>query len=129
MRQSIADMVARLNARDEAVSAELAAFQSQQAVKQQAQLADAHAAGASASAAADVLRDGLLAVHTALSPHSLASVLGGSSRVAPPAFSLDSEGYEALTRVLLGGSDEGVTPADASAVAARVRELLTQVCA
>jgi len=125
MREAVHDMAQRLAARDEAVAAELHAFQHQQLAKQEQELSEARAAAEAAAAAADTLRDALLAVHTALSPHSLASVLGFSDRAQAVA-SLSPQGYEELTSRLLGQS-QGVTAADGEAVAARVRELLAQV--
>lgn len=125
MREAVHDMAQRLAARDEAVAAELHAFQHQQLAKQEQELSEARAAAEAAAAAADTLRDALLAVHTAMSPHSLASVLGFSDRAQAVA-SLSPEGYEELTSRLLGQA-QGVTAADGEAVAARVRELLAQV--
>jgi hypothetical protein len=106
-------------------------FQQQQLAVQQHELLDAHQALDAAAATANSIRDALLAVHSALSPHSLAAALGlkgleqqakGSSVTG---FSLDAEGYEALTGRLL--SAKLVTAVDAEAVAGRVRELLAQV--
>lgn len=125
MRDTVQDMAQRMAERDEAVAAELHNFQHEQLAKQQQQLADARAATEAATAAADTLRDALLTVHTALSPHSLASVLGASDK-AQAGFSLSPEGYEQLTSRLLH-SAQAVTAADGEAVAARVRELLAQV--
>lgn len=125
MRDTVQDMAQRMAVRDEAVAAELHSFQHEQLAKQQRQLSDAHAAAQAATAAADTLRDALLTVHTALSPHSLASVLGPGDR-AQTGFSLRPEGYEELTSRLLQ-SAQAVTAADGEAVAARVRELLAQV--
>eukprot|EP00878_Enallax_costatus_P037885 GHUV01042966.1.p1 GENE.GHUV01042966.1~~GHUV01042966.1.p1 ORF type:complete len:142 (-),score=35.91 GHUV01042966.1:369-794(-) len=107
-------------------------FQQQQLAAQQQELQEARTALDAAITSANGLRDALLAVHTALSPHSLAAALGfnqdqdyrskGSSRSG---FSLDAEGYEALTARLLAA--KVVSVADAEAVAGRVRELLGQV--
>lgn len=126
MRDTVQDMAQRMAARDQAVAAELHSFQHEQLAKQQRQLSDAHTAVDAATAAADTLRDALLAVHTALSPHSLASVLGLGDRAQQPGFSLGPEGYEELTSRLLGAAP-AVTAADGEAVAARVREVLAQV--
>lgn len=71
------------------------------------------------------MRDALLAVHSALSPHSLTAALGFKDKGKDVGFSLDPEGYEALTGRLLPA--KLVTAADAEAVAGRVRELLAQV--
>lgn len=128
MRDTVQDMAQRMAERDQAVAAELHTFQHEQLAKQQRQLLEAHAAVDAATAAADTLRDALLAVHTALSPHSLASVLGLGDRAQHPGFSLVPEGYEELTSRLLGAAP-AVTAADGEAVAARVREVLAQVSA
>jgi hypothetical protein len=129
MRDTVQDMAQRMAERDQAVAAELHTFQHEQLAKQQRQLSEAHAAADAATAAADTLRDALLAVHTALSPHSLAYVLGLDDRAQQqPGFSLGPEGYEELTSRLLGAAS-AVSAADGEAVAARVRELLAQVSA
>lgn len=125
MRDTVQDMAQRMSDRDQAVAAELHNFQHDQLAKQQQQLSEARAAADAANATSDTLRDALLAVHTALSPHSLASVLGSSDR-AQSGVSLGAEGYEELTSRLLGAAQD-VTAADGEAVAARVREVLAQV--
>lgn len=127
MRDAVHDMAQRMAERDQAVAAELHSFQHDQLAKQQQQLLEARAAADAATASSDILRDALLTVHTALSPHSLASVLGPSDR-GQAGFSLSPEGYEDLTSRLLGGM-LAVTAADGEAVAVRVRELLSQVSA
>jgi hypothetical protein len=127
MRAAVSALSARLEQQSEAVAAELAAFQQQQLAKQQQQLEDARAAAASAAEAAGVLRDGLLAVHAALSPHSLASALGLAD-ASQLRLSLGAEGYEAVAGRLLRSTGSGhVAPEDVQAVAARVRELLAHV--
>lgn len=125
MRDKVQDMAQRMAERDEAVAAELHKFQHEQLAKQQQQLSDARAAAESSHAALNTLRDSLLAIHTALSPHSLATALGRSEGTAA-GFSLGPEGYEQLTSRLLHEA-QAVTAADGEAVAARVRELLAQV--
>jgi hypothetical protein len=105
-------------------------FQQQQLAVQQHELLDAHQALDAAAASANSVRDALLAVHSALSPHSLAAALGFKADQqgkgsAAAGFSLGAEGYEALTGRLL--SAKLVTAVDAEAVAGRVRELLAQV--
>jgi hypothetical protein len=105
-------------------------FQQQQLAVQQHELLDAHQALDAAAASANSVRDALLAVHSALSPHSLAAALGFKADQqgkgsAAAGFSLAAEGYEALTGRLL--SAKLVTAVDAEAVAGRVRELLAQV--
>ena len=125
MRGTVQDMAQRMAERDQAVAAELHSFQHQQLAKQEQQLLEARTAADAANAAAEVLRDALLAIHTALSPHSLAAALG-FSEAGQTGLSLSSEGYEALTSRLLGGP-QAVRAADGEAVAARVRELLAQV--
>jgi septal ring factor EnvC (AmiA/AmiB activator) len=125
MRDQVQDMAQRMAERDEAVAAELHKFQHEQLAKQQQQLSEARAAAESAHATLNTLRDSLLAIHTALSPHSLATALGRSEGTAA-GFSLGPEGYEQLTSRLLHEA-QAVTAADGEAVAARVRELLAQV--
>lgn len=105
-------------------------FQQQQLAVQQHELLDAHQALDAAAATAKSIRDALLGVHSALSPHNLAAALGfkGDQQgkgSAVTGFSLDAEGYEALTGRLL--SAKLVTAVDAEAVAGRVRELLALV--
>lgn len=101
-------------------------FQQQQLAAAQAQLADARAALDAATAAGNASRDALLAVHTALSPSSLAAALtcGGELQAAGK-LSMRPEEHEALTSRLL--CSKAVAAADGEAVAARVRELLLLV--
>lgn len=107
-------------------------FQQQQLATQQQELQEARAALNDASSSASVLRDVLLAIHTALSPHSLSAALGsgleqstGSKGGQGSGFTLTPEKYEALTGRLLAA--KVVAGADAEAVAGRLRELLAQV--
>jgi hypothetical protein len=125
MRDKVQDMAQRMAERDEAVAAELHKFQHDQLAKQQQQLLEARAAAEASHTALNTLRDTLLAIHTALSPHSLATALGRNESTAA-GFSMGPEGYEQLTSRLLHEA-HAVTAADGEAVAARVRELLAQV--
>lgn len=107
-------------------------FQQQQLLSQQQELQDARTGLDAAITSANALRDALLAIHTALSPHSLAAALGydqdqglRSKGGQVSGFSMNPEAYEALTGRLLAA--KVVSVADAEAVAGRVRELLGQV--
>lgn len=70
------------------------------------------------------MRDALLAIHMALSPHCLSAALGMGEDLET-GYSLNPEEHEALTKRLLGCA--AVPAGDAGAVATRVRELLAQV--
>eukprot|EP00879_Flechtneria_rotunda_P009197 GHRR01009630.1.p1 GENE.GHRR01009630.1~~GHRR01009630.1.p1 ORF type:complete len:1272 (+),score=735.33 GHRR01009630.1:134-3817(+) len=124
MREAISQMGLRLTERDKAVAAEIQDFQQKQLAAQQQQLSDTQKALDETNASANAMRDALLAIHTAFSPHSLTAALGFKGAVAEW-FSLKHDAYEALTARLLG--PRLVEAADTKAIVSQVKKLLAKM--
>jgi hypothetical protein len=99
-------------------------FERHQLAVRQQQLAEVRAELDAATASGNAMRDALLAIHVALSPHSLSAALGMGNDFGT-GYNLSLEEHEALKQRLMGCA--AVPSCDAAAVASRVRELLAQV--